>query len=296
MNGKEVLPAIEKNEIIVYQPEGGEFHIEVRVENETVWLTQAQMAELFGTSRTNIIEHIGHIYEENELDLESTCRKFRQVQIEGSRRVKRQIPFYNLDMILSLGYRVKSAVATKFRRWANQVLKEHLLRGCSVNQRLVSHENRLESLDSRVIYLEKQVDFFVKANLPPSEGLLPARAHWSGYEFAVKLVRSAKKELVIVDPYANDLVLSLMAKRAEGVNATIYSARITHAMREEETRLNRQFPTVHLENMREVHDRFVIVDEVVYHVGASFKDLGNQMTAFSVLNFITKEQVLAMVK
>ena len=189
MNGKEVLPAIEKNEIIVYQPEGGEFHIEVRVENETVWLTQAQMAELFGTSRTNIVEHIGHIYEENELDLESTCRKFRQVQIEGSRRVKRQIPFYNLDMILSLGYRVKSAVATKFRRWANQVLKEHLLRGCSVNQRLVSHENRLESLDSRVIYLEKQVDFFVKANLPPSEGLLPAHAHWSGYEFAVQLVR-----------------------------------------------------------------------------------------------------------
>ncbi len=213
MNGKEVLPAIEKNEIIVYQPEGGEFHIEVRVENETVWLTQAQMAELFGTSRTNVVEHIGHIYEENELDLESTCRKFRQVQIEGSRRVKRQIPFYNLDMILSLGYRVKSAVATKFRRWANQVLKEHLLRGCSVNQRLVSHENRLENLDSRVIYLEKQVDFFVKANLPPSEGLLPARAHWSGYEFAVQLVRSAKKELIIIDPYANDMVLSLMAKR-----------------------------------------------------------------------------------
>ncbi len=112
----------------------------------------------------------------------------------------------------------------------------------------------------------------------------------------MQLVRSAKKELVIIDPYANDMVLSLMAKRAEGVNATIYSARITRAMREEETRLNKQFPTVCLENMREVHDRFVIVDDVVYHVGASFKDLGNQMTAFSVLNFVTKEQVLAMVK
>ena len=296
MNKKEILPVADKNEIIVYQPEGGEFHIEVRVENETVWLTQAQMAELFATSRTNIVEHIGHIYEENELDQASTCRKFRQVQQEGSRRVNRQIPFYNLDMILSLGYRVKSAVATKFRRWANQVLKEHLLRGCSVNQRLISHENKLEKLDSRVIYLEKQVDFFVKANLPPSEGLFPAHAHWSGYEFAVQLVRSAKKELVIIDPFANDMVLSLMAKRAEGVNAIIYSARITHAMREEEARLNRQFPTVRLENMREVHDRFVIVDDMVYHVGASFKDLGNQMTAFSVLNFITKEQVLSMVK
>ena len=213
----------------------------------------SRRAELFSTSRTNIVEHIGHIYDENELDAESTCRKFRQVQIEGSRSF-------------------------------------------SVNQRLVSHENRLENLDSRVIYLEKQVDFFVKTNLPPSEGLLPAHAQWSGYEFAVQLVRSAKKDLVIIDPYANDMVLSLMAKRAEGVNATIYSARITHAMREEEARLNRQFPTVHLENMREVHDRFVIVDDVVYHVGASFKDLGNQMTAFSVLNFVTKEQVLAMVK
>ena len=212
-----------------------------------------QMAELFSTSRTNIVEHIGHIYDENELDAESTCRKFRQVQIEGSRSF-------------------------------------------SVNQRLVSHENKQENLDSRVIYLEKQVDFFVKTNLPPSEGLLPAHAQWSGYEFAVQLVRSAKKDLVIIDPYANDMVLSLMAKRAEGVNATIYSARITHAMREEETRLNKQFPTVRLENMREVHDRFVIVDDVVYHVGASFKDLGNQMTAFSVLNFVTKEQVLAMVK
>ena len=199
-------------------------------------------------------------------------------------------------MIISVGYRVKSIQGTQFRRWANQVLKEHLLKGFSVNQRLVSHENRLENLDSRVIYLEKQVDFFVKTNLPPSEGLLPAHAQWSGYEFAVQLVRSAKKELIIIDPYANDMVLSLMSKRAEGVEATIYSARITRTMREEEARLNRQFPTVHLENMREVHDRFVLVDDVVYHVGASFKDLGNQMTAFSVLNFVTKEQVLAMVK
>ena len=129
----------EKNEIIVYQPEGGEFHIEVRVDQDTVWLTQAQMAELFSTSRTNIVEHISHIYEENELDLESTCRKFRQVQIEGNRRVNRQIPFYNLDMILSLGYRVKSVVATRFRRWANKVLKEHMLKGFSVNQRLVAY-------------------------------------------------------------------------------------------------------------------------------------------------------------
>ena len=290
MDEKELIPATEKNEIIVYQPEGGEFHIEVRVENETVWLTQAQMAELFSKSISVISRHIANVFAEHELEEKSNLHF---LQIANS---DKPVKLFSLDVIISVGYRVKSYQGTQFRRWANQVLKEHLLKGFSVNQRLVSHENRLENLDSRVIYLEKQVDFFVKANLPPSEGLLPAHSQWSGYEFAVKLVRSAKKELVIIDPYANDMVLSLMAKRAEGVNATIYSARITHAMREEETRLNRQFPTVRLENMREVHDRFVIVDDVVYHVGASFKELGNQMTAFSVLNFVTKEQVLAMVK
>ena len=293
MNEKELISAAEKNEIIVYQPEGGEFHIEVRVENETVWLTQAQMAELFNSTRNNVTLHIKNIFQENELDAKSVCKESLLTANDGK---KYRTKIYNLDVIISVGYRVKSIQGTRFRQWANQVLKEHMLKGFSVNQRLVSHENRLENLNSRVIYLEKQVDFFVKANLPPSEGLLPAHSQWSGYEFAVQLVRSAKRELVIIDPYANDMVLSLMAKRAEGVNATIYSARITHAMREEEARLNRQFPTVHLENMREVHDRFVIVDDVVYHVGASFKDLGNQMTAFSVLNFITKEQVLAMVK
>lgn len=290
MDKKEALPVADKNEIIVYQPEGGEFHIEVRVENETVWLTQAQMAELFSKSISVISRHIANVFAEHELEEKSNLHF---LQIANS---DKPVKLFSLDVIISVGYRVKSYQGTQFRRWANQVLKEHLLKGFSVNQRLVSHENKLEKLDSRVIYLEKQVDFFVKTNLPPSEGLLPAHAQWSGYEFAVQLVRSAKKELIIIDPFANDMVLSLMSKRAEGVEATIYSARITRTMREEEARLNRQFPTVHLENMREVHDRFVIVDDVVYHVGASFKDLGNQMTAFSVLNFVTKEQVLAMVK
>ena len=290
MGTQEILPVTDKNEIIVYQPEGGEFHIEVRVENETVWLTQAQMAELFSKSISVVSRHIANVFAEHELEEKSNLHF---LQIANS---DKPVKVFSLDVIISVGYRVKSYQGTQFRRWANQVLKEHLLRGCSINQRLISHKNRLENHDSRIINLEKQVDFFVKTNLPPSEGLLPAHAHWSGYEFAVQLVRSAKRELIIIDPYANDMVLSLMEKRAKGVNATIYSARITRTMREEEARLNRQFPTVRLENMREVHDRFVIVDEVVYHVGASFKDLGNQMTAFSVLNFITKEQVLSMVK
>lgn len=287
---------MEKNEIIVYQPEGGEFHINVKMEDETVWLTQQQMAELFQTSRSNVIEHIKNIYNESELSKNSTCRNFRQVRVEGNREVTRAVPYYNLDMIIALGYRVKSLIATRFRQWANQVLKEHLLKGGSVNQRLVSHENKLEILDSRVVTLEKQVDFFVKASLPPSEGMLNAKSWWSSYEFAVRLVRSAKQEVIIIDPYADDAALSLMSKRTSGVNGIVYSARINRTMQEEVARLNRQFPKVELRNMREVHDRFIVVDGTIYHLGASIRDLGNKMTAFTVMSAFSKEQLLENVK
>lgn len=286
----------EKNEIIVYQPEGGEFHIEVRVDQDTVWLTQAQMAELFNTDRTSINRHIRNIFQTQELYENSTCAKIAQVRLEGGRSIKRIVPYYNLDMIISVGYRVNSISGTRFRQWANRVLKEHMLKGFSVNQRLVAHENRLENIDSRVIYLEKQVDFFVKANLPPKEGFLQAKAFWSGYEFAVQLVRSAKQEIVIIDPFADDTALSLMPKRNPGVNAIIYSARINQTMKAECERLNRQCPPVKLRTMREVHDRFIVVDETVYHIGASIKDLGNKLTAFSVLSLLTKQQLLEMIK
>ena len=277
-------------EIIMYQPEGA-IQLPVRVENETVWLTIDQMALLFGKSRSTINEHILNALSEGEILKNESVRK-----IGNSDFSTKPTNFYNLDVIISVGYRVKSIQGTQFRRWANQVLKEHLLKGYSVNRRLISQENKLENLDSRVINLEKQVDFFVKANLPPSEGVIPANARWSGYEFAVQLVRSAKKEIIIIDPFANDTSLSLVAKRVAGVNAVIYSARITRAMNDEVDRINRQFPTVVLRTMRDVHDRFIIVDETVYHVGASIMDLGCKMTAFSVLNLVTKEQLLALVK
>ncbi len=285
----------ERNEIIVYQPEGGEFHIDVKIKDETVWLTQQQMAELFQTSRSNVIEHIQNIYSESELAKNSTCRNFRQVRIEGNREVNRSVPYYNLDMIIALGYRVKSLIATRFRQWANQILKEHLLKGGSVNQRLISHENKLESLGSRVQALEKNVDFFVKANLPPSEGILNAKSWWSGYEFACQLVRSAKEEIIVIDPFADDVALSLVAKKSAGVNAFVYSGHVNRHLREEEERLNRQFSTVKLKDVQNVHDRFIIVDETVYHIGSSLNELGKKLTAFSVLNFVSKQQLLEMV-
>ena len=283
----------EKNEIIVYQPEGGEFHIEVRVDQDTVWLTQAQMAELFNSTRNNVTLHIKNIFQERELDANSVCKESLLTANDGK---KYKTKIYNLDVIISVGYRVKSIQGTRFRQWALRVLKEHMLKGFSVNQRLVSHENKLENHDSRIIYLEKQVDFFVKANLPPKEGVLQAKAFWNGYEFAVQLVRSAKQEIVIIDPFADDTALSLMPKRNPGVNAIIYSARINQTMKVECERLNRQCPPVELQTMSEVHDRFIVVDEAVYHIGASIKDLGSKLTAFSVLNFVSKQQLLEMIK
>ena len=283
----------EKNEIIVYQPEGGEFHIEVRVDQDTVWLTQAQMAELFNSTRNNVTLHIKNIFQERELDANSVCKESLLTANDGK---KYKTKIYNLDVIISVGYRVKSIQGTRFRQWALRVLKEHMLKGFSVNQRLVSHENKLENHDSRIIYLEKQVDFFVKANLPPKEGVLQAKAFWNGYEFAVQLVRSAKQEIVIIDPFADDTALSLMPKRNPGVNAIIYSARINQTMKVECERLNRQCPPVELQTMREVHGRFIVVDEAVYDIGASIKDLGSKLTAFSVLNFVSKQQLLEMIK
>jgi hypothetical protein len=286
----------DRGEIVIYQTQDGLAKLDVILEGETVWITQDQMAELFDVHRQAITKHVKNIYESHELDEMSTSSILELVQKEGNRVVKRSVALYNLDLIISVGFRVNTQKGIEFRRWANQVLKEHLLKGYSVNQRLISQENKIENLDSRVVNLEKQVDFFVKTNLPPSEGVIPANARWSGYEFAVQLVRSAKKEIIIIDPFANDTSLSLVAKRAVGVNAIIYSARISRAMKDEVDHINRQFPTVELRTMREVHDRFIIVDETIYHVGASIMDLGCKMTAFSVLNLVTKEQLLALVK
>lgn len=295
-------------EVVMYQAEGS-IQLPVRIENDTVWLTIDQMVLLFGKSRSTINEHILNAISEGEVDKNTTIRKIGKTDFST-----KPTNFYNLDVIISVGYRVKSIQGTLFRRWANQVLKDYLLRGFCVNQRfmlaeeridqqLVGHEKRFQEqeshlnlIESRVGTLEKQVDFFVKANLPPKEGVLQAKAFWSGYEFAVQLVRSAKQEIVIIDPFADDTSLSLMPKRNPGVNAIIYSARINQTMKAECERLNRQCPPVKLMAMREVHDRFIVIDETVYHIGASIKDLGNKLTAFSVLNFVTKQQLLEMIK
>ncbi|MCQ2050394.1 MAG: virulence RhuM family protein [Candidatus Saccharibacteria bacterium] len=289
--------APEKGEFIAYHTDGS-IHLDVKLLDDTVWLNRQQIALLFNRDVKTIGKHINNALSEELQDI-PTVANFAIVQTEGGRTVTRNADHYNLDMILSIGYRVKSSNGVKFRQWANKVLKDHLLKGYSINQRLLIAEERIDhhlaNHENRLNSLEKQVDFFIKINTPPTEGTIPAKSWWSGYEFAAQLVRSAKKEIIIIDPYADDRTLRLLAKKSPDVNGTIFSAHVNRTMRDEEALLNRQNPTVKVLNIRDVHDRFIIIDETVYHVGASINDLGKQLTAFSVFELLTKGQLLNLI-
>ena len=303
----------ERGEIVLYQPEG-EVRLEVRVENETVWLTQAQMAELFDKVPQNITIHIKNIYKEGELDNISTCKEYLQVAHEGNREVTRSLKFYNLDVIISVGYRVKSVAGTRFRQWALAVLKDYMLKGYAVNQRMVAtgmqianqfqeqqrlieHQGtKLENVDTRLSTVEKHIDFFVKASQTPTGGILATGTRFDGFVLIADLVKSAKHSVVFIDPYATIEVLKLAAMRAKGVQAVVYSARITPEFKEAVALHNKQHPGLEPKTMRTIHDRFLLVDDTVYHFGASFKDMGNEMTAFSVLDFITPAEVIEKIQ
>ena len=260
----------------MYQP-NEEVRLEVRLENETVWLTQAQMAELFQTTPQNVTMHIRAIYIEEELEEAATCKESLQVRQEGKRMVRRTQKFYNLDVIISVGYRVKSKRGVQFRQWANQVLKEYLLRGYSINQRLNDMEQRMDNKliqhELRLNRLDEKMDFFVRTSLPPVEGVFFEGQIFDAYKLAADLVRSAKESLILIDNYVDESVLTLFTKRQEGVKALIYTQRITSQFRLDLERHNAQYPPVEVKEIRNVHDRFLILDQTeVYHIGASLKD------------------------
>ena len=301
----------EKGEIVLYQPEG-EVRLEVRVENETVWLTQAQIADLFGTKRPAITKHLKNIYASQELDESNTCSILEHMG-KDSKQVY-ETKYYNLDAILSIGYRVNSKNATLFRRWANKILKEYMLKGYAVNQRMVAtgmqianqfqeqrqliekQGSKLENVNTRLSTVEKHIDFFVKAAQTPTGGILATGTRFDGLVLIADLVKSAKQSVVFIDPYANIEVLKFAAMRAKNIKAVIYSARITPEFKAAKDMHNKQHPGLELKTMRTIHDRFLLIDDTVYHFGASFKDMGNEMTAFSILNFVTPEEVIAKIQ
>jgi hypothetical protein len=272
---------MEQGEIILYQPDEA-IKLEVRMEDETVWLTQAQIVELFQSSKANISEHIKNIYEQEELEESSTVRDFRTVRQEGKRHVVRNLTYYNLDAIISIGFRVNSKRGIQFRQWANKVLKEYLLKGYSINR-------RLSELEKTVALHSEKIDFFVRTSLPPVEGIFYDGQIFDAYKFATDLIKSAKTSLVLIDNYVDESVLLMLSKRNPGVSATVYTQRITPQLQLDLNKHNDQYPPINMRTYRNGHDRFLIIDDrEVYHIGASLKDLGKKMFAFSRLSIPVK--------
>ena len=273
-----------RGEIILYQPDS-EVRLEVRLEEETVWLTQAQIVELFQSSKANISEHIKNIYEQGELDESSTVRDFRTVRQEGRRYVERVLTYYNLDAIISIGFRVNSKRGIQFRQWANKVLKEYLLKGHAVNCRLEQIDTRLQKHERQIECLTDKVDFFVRTSLPPVEGVFYDGQIFDAYKFAIDLIRSAKVSLLLIDNYVDESVLLMLSKRNAGVKADIYTQAVSHQLQLDVQKHNSQYPPIGVHTYKKCHDRFLIIDGTdVWHIGASLKDLGKKMFAFSRLD------------
>ena len=261
---------MQENEIVLYQPNDA-VHLEVRMANESVWLTQPQIALLFGVQRPAITKHLRNIFKSGELDEFSVSSILEHTASDGKTY---QTQFYNLDAILSVGYRVNSINATMFRKWANNVLKDYLLKGYTINQ-------RFERLEQRVSKTEEKIDFFVRTALPPVEGIFFDGQIFDAYTFVSDLVRSAKKRIILFDNYVDDTVLTLLDKRANGVSAQIYTRNITQQLALDLQRHNAQYCPIAIDAFQNAHDRFLCIDDTVYHIGASLKDLGKKWFAFS---------------
>ena len=270
-----------QGEIILYQPDEA-VKLEVRLEDETVWLTQAQIAELFQRDRTVITKHINNVFKEKELEEKSNVHFLHIANSD------KPVKFFSLDVIISVGYRVKSVRGTQFRQWANKILKEYLLKGYSINQRLNDMEyrmnNRFFQIEKTIAEHDAKIDFFVRTSLPPVEGIFFDGQIFDAYKFATDLIKSAKCSLVLIDNYVDESVLLMLSKRNSGVSATIYTHKINAQLQLDLNKHNEQYPPIEVRTYKSSHDRFLIIDNTeVYHIGASLKDLGKKMFAFSKL-------------
>ena len=268
-----------ENEIVLYQPNDA-IHLEVMMANESVWLNRNQMSVLFGRDVKTIGKHINNALHEELRDM-ATVANFATVQNEGGRQVTRFVEFYNLDMILSVGYRVKSSQGILFRQWANSVLKEFLLKGYSVNQ-------RFERLEQRVSRTEEKIEFFVRTALPPVEGVFFEGQIYDAYELACKLVKSAVRRIILIDNYIDESVLTLLDKRRSGVSAEIYTHQLNAQLQLDIQRHDSQYMPIPIHVFTHSHDRFLCIDDTVYHIGASLKDLGKKWFAFSRMEIKTE--------
>ena len=282
-------PAITRNEIVVYQPDET-IRLDVRLENETVWLTQSQMGLLFGCTTRNVRIHLDNIYSCGELCTEATRKDFFLVRIEGVRQVKRTVTCYNLDAIISVGYRVNSILGVKFRQWATAVLKDYLLRGQAINQRLNQLEDkvdrRMAKTEADVVELKDKVDFFVQTSLPPVRGVFYNDQVFDASVFAARHILSAKKSIFLIDNWVDVVTLELLAKKAKGVTVEIVTSRRGNKISTSDiAKFNAQHGGLTVRTSKNFHDRFLIIDDkTLYLVGASLKDIGSKCFAFAKLD------------
>ena len=279
-------PSSEKGEIVLYQPDES-IRLEVRIEDETVWLTQAQMAELFSKDISVISRHISRIFKDGELDKNSNLQK---MQIANS---DKPISIYSLDMIISVGYRVNSRQGVAFRRWATRVLKEYMLRGFSVNQHLISLQehidNRFYSLESRIDDHEQKIDFLIQKEQPVTEQLFSTGCVWDAYTFVSNLVRSATKRIILIDSFVDERTLMILDKRADGVNCDIYT-RFNYKLQLDLQKHEQQCRRIVVTQFsKAIHDRYLIIDDEVWLLGASVKDMGRGLCTVIKLGFCPEE-------
>ena len=268
----------DENQIVVYQPDGV-MRLEVRLENETVWLTQKQMAELFGCSTDNVGLHLKNIYAEGELEEAATAEDSSVVRLEGKRKVARRVRFYNLDAIISVGFRVNSKLGVRFRQWANKVLKDYLLRGYAVNE-------RIERLERKVMKHDEQIELVLKTSLPPTEGVFYDGQLWDACSLVEKLIARAKSSILLIDSWVDVGTLDMLAKKRKGVAVQIVASKRGNKLGATDiAKFNTQYGPLTLKESAAFHDRFLILDDrELYLIGASLKDLGKKCFGFTKMD------------
>lgn len=284
-----------RNEIVLYQPDET-LKIDVRVENENVWLNRNQIAKLFDRDVKTIGKHINNAIKE-ELEGLPVIANFATTAADGKTY---KVDYYNIEMITSVGYRVKSKRGIQFRQWANQILKDYLLKGYAVNHRISIIEDKLDRKfaqhDRQLSQLEEKINFFVRTSLPPKEGIFFNGQIFDAYALIAELIRKAHNRIAIIDNYIDESILVQLSKRSTGIPVDIYDGQISRQLRQDVDRHNIQYPGVTLHNYTKAHDRFLIIDEEVYHIGASLKDLGKKLFAFSKMDVMTGSELLSKIK
>lgn len=270
-----------KNEIILYRPDELSEHIEVRIDEETVWLSLNQIAQLLDRDKSVISRHLRNIYKEGELIMEATVAKNATVQIESGRKVTREIEYYNLDAILSVGYRVNSKQGTQFRIWANKILKDYLLKGYAINNRMNRIEDNVQALSQKIT----EIDLQINTHLIPTQGVFFDGQVFDAYELTSKIIRSAQQSIVLIDNYIDETTLIHLSKKGDAVKVLLLTKTLSKQLNLDVQKVNEQYGNFELKPFSKSHDRFLIIDDnEIYHLGASLKDLGKRWFAFSKLD------------